>query len=223
MIGVQNNQQKSYDFLRTERVEALQKNRKNSARCPRSDVTYFSCSSSLASGKIAPRTFTLLIRFRMILKMKETKAIPLDAARLPDDAARDGLPLYLSPVAAGFPSPAEDYLDRKLDLHEYLIRNHAATFFLRASGDSMLQAGIQDGDLLVVDRSLTPGSGSVVIAAVEGELTVKYLSRREGRVWLVPANDEYPELDISDQEDAVIWGVVTYAIHKLTARALGAR
>jgi DNA polymerase V len=75
----------------------------------------------------------------------------------------------------------------------------------------------------VVDRSLTPGNGSVVIAAVEGELTVKYLSRRNGRVWLVPSNDEYPMLDITEQEDAVIWGVVTYAIHKLNADALGAR
>ena len=81
----------------------------------------------------------------------------------------------------------------------------------------MIKAGILDGDLLVVDRSLTPGNGSVVIAAVEGELTVKYLAIKNGRVLLIPANDEYPELDITDQEDTVIWGVVTYAIHKLNA------
>jgi SOS-response transcriptional repressor LexA len=84
--------------------------------------------------------------------MRDTKAISVEAARLPGDMLREGLPLLLSPVAAGFPSPAEDYLDRKLDLHEYLVRNHAATFFLRASGDSMKPAGIQDGDLLWLPR-----------------------------------------------------------------------
>jgi len=155
--------------------------------------------------------------------MKKTKAVSIDAALQPDNVSREAQPLYLSPVAAGFPSPAEDYLDRRLDLHNHLVRNHAATFFLRASGDSMIKAGIMDDDLLVVDRSITPGNGSVVIAAVEGELTVKYLAKKKGRVLLVPANDEYPELDITEQEDAVIWGVVTYAIHKLNADALGAR
>jgi len=155
--------------------------------------------------------------------MKETKAIPINAAIQPGDTPREALPLYLSPVVAGFPSPAEDYLDRKLDLHEHLVKNHAATFFLRACGDSMIKAGIMDGDLLVVDRSLKPGNGSVVIAAVAGELTVKYLAIKNDRVLLVPANDQYPELDISKQEDTVIWGVVTYAIHKLKPDALGAR
>ena len=155
--------------------------------------------------------------------MKKTKAILVDAAMHPDKAAKVNLPLYLSPVVAGFPSPAEDYLERKLDLHEHLVRNHAATFFVRAAGDSMIRAGIHDGDLLVVDRSLAPGNGSVVIAAVGGELTVKYLSQKNGRVLLLPANDQYPALDITEQEDIVIWGVVTYAIHKINADALGAR
>lgn len=152
--------------------------------------------------------------------MKEKKAISIDAAIQPDGAPRESLPLYLSPVVAGFPSPAEDYLDRKLDLHEYLVRNHAATFFVRAAGDSMIRAGIHDGDLLVVDRSIPPGNGSVVIAAVEGELTVKYLAKMNGKLLLIPANDDYPELDITEQEDALIWGVVTYTIHKLDAKAM---
>jgi DNA polymerase V len=158
------------------------------------------------------------------MSMSETKVYPVDAALLPEmDMPREGLPLFLSPVAAGFPSPAEDYVDRKLDLHAHLVKNHAATFFLRAYGDSMIRAGILDGDLLVVDRSLEAGNGSIVIAAVGGELTVKYLARKNGRVLLVPANDEYPEFDITDQEDALIWGVVTYAIHKVNGHALGAR
>ena len=156
--------------------------------------------------------------------MKKTKAAPVRAAMIPEGASpREAQPLYLTPVVAGFPSPADDYLDRKLDLHEHLVRNHAATFFVRAAGDSMIRAGIHDGDLLVVDRSLTPVNGSVVIATMEGEFTVKYLAQKNGRVLLVPANDEYPDLDITEQEDAVIWGVVTYAIHKLNADALGAR
>lgn len=165
--------------------------------------------ASLEGIKLASQTGILPCpgQCRIQKSMKETKA----------------LPLYLSPVPAGFPSPAEDTLDRKLDLHDHLVRNNAATFFLRASGDSMIKAGILDGDLLVVDRSITPGNGSVVIAAVEGEMTVKYLAKKNGRVLLAPANDEYPELDITEQEDAVIWGVVTYAIHKLNAGALGAR
>jgi DNA polymerase V len=126
-------------------------------------------------------------------------------------------------VTAGFPAPAEDCVDRKLDLHEHLVRHPASTFFLRASGDSMIKAGIRNGDLLVVDRSLEAVSGSVVIAAVEGELTVKYLVRKNGRVLLVPANDEYPEFDVTGCDDSLIWGVVTHAIHKITASALGAR
>ena len=128
---------------------------------------------------------------------------------------REGLPLYLSPVEAGFPSPAEDYIDRKLDLHEYLVHNRAATFFLRAQGDSMLGAGIHDGDLLIVDRSVEAAHDRVVIAALDGELTVKRLIRRRGRVLLAPENPDYPEFDITEREYVHIWGVVTYVVHKL--------
>ena len=128
---------------------------------------------------------------------------------------REGLPLFLSPVKAGFPSPAEDYIDRKLDLHEYLVHNRAATFFLRAQGDSMLGAGIHDGDLLIVDRSVEASHDRVVIAALDGELTVKRLIRRKGRVLLAPENPDYPEFDITEREYVHIWGVVTYVVHKL--------
>jgi DNA polymerase V len=148
--------------------------------------------------------------------MTATKAYPVGAALPVDpDTEREALPLFLSPASAGFPSPADDFLDRKLDLHEYLVRNHSATFFLRASGDSMINAGIRDGDLLVADRSIQPVNGSVVVVAVGGELTIKYMAKRRERVVLVPANDTYPEIDITDREDAVIWGVVTYAVHKM--------
>lgn len=127
---------------------------------------------------------------------------------------RAGPPLFLSPVEAGFPSPAEDYLDQRLDLHQYLVRNEAATFFLRAHGESMLGAGIHDGDLLVVDRSLEAGHRKVVIAALDGELTVKRLLRRAGRVLLAPENPRFEPIDITEHEFVHIWGVVTYVIHK---------
>jgi DNA polymerase V len=157
--------------------------------------------------------------------MSETKIsqIPLDAVAFSDEDKRKAQPLFLSPVAAGFPSPAEGHLDRRLDLHSFVVKNPTATYFVRAAGDSMLRAGIHNGDLLVVDRSQEAVNGSIVIAAVEGELTVKRLLRKNGRVLLVPENDDYPELDVTEQEDALIWGVVTYAIHKLKPDALGAR
>ncbi|MBR3664130.1 MAG: translesion error-prone DNA polymerase V autoproteolytic subunit [Desulfovibrio sp.] len=124
-------------------------------------------------------------------------------------------PLYLSPVQAGFPSPAEDCIDRPLDLHEHLVRHRSATFFVRARGQSMVNAGIFDGDLLVVDRIIPASHNKVVIAALDGELTVKRLVRRDGRVLLVPENPNYPEIDITEHEYVHIWGVVTYVIHKL--------
>ncbi len=131
------------------------------------------------------------------------------------DGAAQTLPLYLTPVAAGFPSPADDYVEQELNLHSHLVRNPAATFFLRAEGQSMINAGIHDGDLLVVDRSLEAAHNRVVIAALDGELMVKRLVRRQGRVWLLPENPDYPEVDITEREHVHIWGVVSYVIHKL--------
>lgn len=143
----------------------------------------------------------------------------LGLAHCPDRANADtedrALPLYLTPVAAGFPSPADDYMEERLDLHRHLVRNPAATFFLRAQGQSMINAGILDGDLLIVDRSVEAAHSRVVIAALDGELTVKRLIRRKGRVILAPENPDYPEIDITEREYVHIWGVVTHAVHKL--------
>ncbi len=128
---------------------------------------------------------------------------------------REGIALFMSSVSAGFPSPADDYIDQQLDLHRYLVNNAAATFFLRAQGESMLGAGIHDGDLLIVDRSLEAAHNRIVIAAVDGELTVKRLVRRQGQVLLMPENADYKEIDITEREHVHIWGVVSYVIHKL--------
>lgn len=124
-----------------------------------------------------------------------------------------GRPLAGSRVEAGFPSPAEDFLDRPLDLNEYLIGNPAATFFVRVSGDSMRGAGIHHSDILIVDRSLDAEEGSVVIAVVDGDMVVKRLRRLGGRVQLVAENPNYPPIELSEGQDCTVWGVVTYVIH----------
>lgn len=120
---------------------------------------------------------------------------------------------FSSSVKAGFPSPAEDYLETKLDLNEYLVKHPAATFFVKVSGDSMIGAGICDGDTLVVDRSLVPRNHDVVLAVLNGEFTVKRLNRRQGRVTLCPENSEYTPIEITSDMDFEIWGVVSHAIH----------
>jgi DNA polymerase V len=123
------------------------------------------------------------------------------------------IPLYLSKVAAGFPSPAEDYLAEKLDLNEHLIKHPTATFLVRATGNSMINAGIHENDILVVDRSLTPIHGKVVIAAVDGQLTVKRLHKKDQKYMLIPDNPDYLPIEISDDSEVYIWGVVTNVIH----------
>ncbi len=122
-------------------------------------------------------------------------------------------PLYISAVRAGFPSPADDYIEDFLDLNDYLISHPAATFIVRAAGDSMTGVGIQSGDILIVDRSLEPTHGRIVIAAIDGELTVKRLACLHGRVKLMPASDNHQPIDITDEQEVVIWGVVKHVIH----------
>ncbi len=125
------------------------------------------------------------------------------------------VPMFTEQVAAGFPSPADDYLEGNLDLNTYLIQHPVATYFVRVTGDSMIGAGIHSGDILIVDRSLEPVSRRVVIAIVNGELTVKRLIRKSDRVILMPENDRYKPIEIKDETDLEVWGVVTSVIHGL--------
>jgi DNA polymerase V len=125
------------------------------------------------------------------------------------------LPLYSSKVPAGFPSPADDHMEGKLDLNTHLVKHPTATFFVKASGDSMLGAGIHDGDILVVDRSLEPRKGKVVIAAVDGQLTVKRLQKKGSKTFLVPENKKFRSIELNENNDVKIWGVVTNVIHKV--------
>ena len=124
-------------------------------------------------------------------------------------------PLFACGVSAGFPSPAEDYVKGRLDLNELMVQHPAATFFVRVAGDSMLGAGIHHDDILVVDRSLEPGHGKVVIAVVNGELTVKRLFQQHGVVRLLAENPDYPPLELTEETACEIWGVVTFVVHSL--------
>jgi DNA polymerase V len=152
--------------------------------------------------------------------------VPTTAVRVPthrlDEVARfmghEPILLYASCVKAGFPSPAEDYAEQHLDLNTHLIQRPAATFFLKVSGDSMINAGIFDGDLLIVDRSIEAAHGKIVIAAINGELTVKRLQKTAEGVFLVAENNDYPPIALQPSDQLQLWGVVTYAIHALASK-----
>jgi DNA polymerase V len=124
------------------------------------------------------------------------------------------IPFMGGAVMAGFPSPAEQYVERPLDLNELLVAKPSATYYVRAEGDSMEGAGIRSGDLLVVDRSLEADNGSIVIACVDGEFTVKTLRKGRGRVWLEAANPAYKPIRFGGEMELVVFGVVTAVIHR---------
>lgn len=151
-------------------------------------------------------------------KGEPTKSIRLpiaDIAKLEQLRAVQ-LPVYSSKVQAGFPSPADDYIEAYLDLNTKFIKRPAATFMLQATGESMQDAGISPGDWLLVDRSIEPIDGKIVIAAVNGELTVKRLSKKPNSIQLIPANPKFNPIDISEETEMVIWGVVTLVLHELS-------
>ena len=131
------------------------------------------------------------------------------------ELSKQEFPLFLSRVRAGFPSPADDYLDKKLDLNEHLIKHPAATFFVKVKGDSMVKAGIHSGDILVVDRSLEPKDKKIVIAVVNGEFTVKRVEKKGSKLFLASAHDTYAPIEIKDGMDFEIWGVVLHVIHSV--------
>lgn len=141
--------------------------------------------------------------------------VKIEAIYKPDVSTSRMLPYFEGKVPAGFPSPAADYEENQLDLNKHLIKNPVATFFVRVSGDSMTGAGIHDGDLLIVDRSLDPKNKNVVIAVINGELTVKRIRIRKKKVFLEPENENYSTQEISQDSDFQVWGVVTNVIHSL--------
>ncbi len=122
------------------------------------------------------------------------------------------LPYAVEGIKAGFPSPAQDYSDMAIDLNKELIRNPSGTFFARVSGNSMREEGLEDGDILVIDKSLEPQDGDTAVCFIDGEFTLKYIRMEKGQVSLVPANPEYPEIRITEENHFMIWGIVTYSI-----------
>lgn len=128
------------------------------------------------------------------------------------------LPLFSACVEAGFPSPADNYLERSIDLNEELIGNHAATFCVRVRGESMRDAGIHSGDVLIIDRSLRPVDRQIVVAIINGEFTVKRYRRKGDRIFLEAENPAFKPIEITEEQDFRIWGVVTYTIHKNSPR-----
>lgn len=123
------------------------------------------------------------------------------------------LQFFLNPVTAGFPSPASDYVDKSIDLNEILIKNKVATFLVRALGDSMINAGIFSGDILIVDKSLTPANKNIVVAILNGEFTVKRFIKENEKIILRPENSKYKDIEILGDDDFKVWGVVSFVIH----------
>lgn len=131
-----------------------------------------------------------------------------------EDRTKLRIPLVSAKVQAGFPSPADDHMERSLDLNEHLVANPASTFFVRVQGDSMRDAGIASGDILIVDRSVEPKDRQIVVAMLEGEFTVKRLRKRESKVFLEAENSDFKPIEVVSEQELVIWGVVTFVIHQ---------
>jgi DNA polymerase V len=125
------------------------------------------------------------------------------------------LPLVDAFISAGFPSPADDYIEAKLDLNQLLIQDPSSTFFARVRGNSMLDIGIHDGDILIIDKSLEPKQNSVLICFIDGEFTVKKVNKVNGDFYLVPENKDFAPIKVDKSSDFRLWGVVTYCIHSL--------
>jgi DNA polymerase V len=131
-----------------------------------------------------------------------------------DDEIASTIPMFSDAVQAGFPSPAEDHMDMDLNLNDHLAQNPSATFCVKAIGESMKDAGIQSGDIMIVDKSLEPSNRSIVLAVIDGEFTVKRVNMNENELYLMPENNSFSPIKITKEMDFQVWGIVTYIIHK---------
>ena len=173
------------------------------------------------SGKFKEDTRVMRVPISLVAQVKSTLEVYKSQLKsdvkvsLPiADAPIVNTPIFTSRVQAGFPSPADDYLEDQLDLNKHLIHHQEATFFVRAQGESMLNAGIHPGDILVVDKSLIAKSGKIVIAVVDGEFTVKRLYKYKGKITLKAENPDFDDIVINAGNELIIWGVVTSVIHQ---------
>ena len=118
-------------------------------------------------------------------------------------------------ISAGFPSPADDFKEIRISLDEELVKNKDATFYARVSGESMIEAGLDDGDLLVIDRSLNPESGKIAVCFIDGEFTVKRIKKEKDKLYLIPENNKYKTIELKEENELIIWGIVEYVIKKV--------
>ena len=132
-----------------------------------------------------------------------------------DDSTHAELPYTDSGIRAGFPSPAQDYTDESIDLNRDIIHHNESTFYARAVGDSLCDANVMEGDLLVIDKSLEPHDGDMAVCFLNGEFTLKFIKCREDGLFLMPANPKYEPIRIGEGDEFRIWGIVTYVIHKV--------
>lgn len=165
-------------------------------------------ATKIGQWKIKPQDFN------QFLKKNFSKTIKASVIK-PQKKTTINLPLYLSPVAAGFPSPAEDFIEERLDLNSYLIKNQVATFLVKVQGESMKNAGINSGDILIVDKSKEATNNKIVVAVIDGELTVKRLLRQKDGIILMPENEDYQPIKIKKENDLMIWGVVVGVVRKI--------
>ncbi|MBR9854391.1 MAG: translesion error-prone DNA polymerase V autoproteolytic subunit [Algicola sp.] len=149
--------------------------------------------------------------------MTSKKSLKVDSLTFyaPEKEGGMGIPISNNSVSAGFPSPADDFKENRISLDSTLIKNKEATFYARVSGQSMIDAGLDDGDLLVIDRSLEGGHGKIVVCFLDGEFTVKRLQIEKDTITLMPENDKYKPIKVSKESNLQIWGVVTYVIKAL--------
>ena len=118
-------------------------------------------------------------------------------------------------ISAGFPSPADDFKEIRISLDRELVKNSESTFYARVSGDSMIDAGLDDGDLLIIDRSLSPENGKIAICFIDGDFTVKRIKKDKNKLYLVPENKKYQRIEVSEENELIIWGIVEYVIKKV--------
>ena len=148
------------------------------------------------------------------MKLKHLKHTDILDFFVVDETTLLSIPMFSDSVQAGFPSPAEDHLDLDLNLNDYLVQNPSATFCVKAIGESMKDAGIKSGDIMIVDKSLEPKNRSIVLAVIDGEFTVKRVNVNNDELYLMPENSNFPPIKITEEMDFQVWGIVTYIIHK---------
>jgi len=148
------------------------------------------------------------------MKLKHLKHTDVLDIYVLEESILANIPIFTNSVQAGFPSPAEDYMDLDLNLQDHLIQNPSATFCVRAVGESMKNAGIKSGDIMLVDKSLTPKNRSIVLAVIDGEFTIKRVNVSKKELYLIPENENFSPIKITQEMDFQVWGIVTYIIHK---------